>query len=127
MRNAASHQHALSRWGEDPPRSRNSGPGGLDGLAAPVLLGRTQRNPAPGVHLFRPLDRAALTAVPPELIGRIAPTHAEGINQRGVFSFPIEQYAERLLPLEGEASTRTTQRRTRSPSFGSVPSKNPRT
>ena len=38
------------------------------------------------------------TTVPPELIGRIAPTRTEGINLRGVFSFPIEQYAEQLLP-----------------------------
>ncbi len=38
------------------------------------------------------------TAVPPELIGRIAPTRTEGINLRGVFSFPIEQNAEQLLP-----------------------------
>jgi hypothetical protein len=38
------------------------------------------------------------SAVPPELIGRIAPTRTEGINLRGVFSFPIEQYAEYLLP-----------------------------
>jgi Tn3 transposase DDE domain len=38
------------------------------------------------------------TAVPPELIGRIAPTRTEAINLRGVFSFPIEQYAEQLLP-----------------------------
>jgi hypothetical protein len=37
------------------------------------------------------------TAVPLELIGRIAPTRTEGINLRGVFSFPIEQYAEHLL------------------------------
>ena len=41
------------------------------------------------------------TAVPPELIGRIAPTRAEGINLRGVFRFPIEQYLERLLPSRG--------------------------
>jgi type II secretory pathway component PulL len=38
------------------------------------------------------------TTVPPELIGRIAPTRTEGINLRGVFSSPIEQYAEQLLP-----------------------------
>jgi hypothetical protein len=38
------------------------------------------------------------TTVPPELIGRIAPTRTEGINLRGVFSFPIEQCAEQLLP-----------------------------
>ncbi len=41
------------------------------------------------------------TAVPPELIGRIAPTRTEGINLRGVFRFPIEQYLERLLPSRG--------------------------
>ena len=38
------------------------------------------------------------TAVPPELIGRMAPTRIEGINLRGVFRFPIEQYADQLLP-----------------------------
>ena len=37
-------------------------------------------------------------AVPPELIGRVAPTRTEGLNMRGVFSFPIEQYADQLLP-----------------------------
>jgi hypothetical protein len=30
------------------------------------------------------------TTVLPELIGRIAPTRTEGINLRGMFSFPIE-------------------------------------
>jgi TnpA family transposase len=38
------------------------------------------------------------TAVPPELIGRIAPTRTEGLNLRGVFSFPIEAYSPQLLP-----------------------------
>jgi TnpA family transposase len=38
------------------------------------------------------------SAVPPELIGRIAPTRTEGINLRGVFRFPIEQHAGQLLP-----------------------------
>jgi hypothetical protein len=38
------------------------------------------------------------SAVPPELIGRIAPTRTEGINLHGVFSFPVEQYTEQLLP-----------------------------
>jgi hypothetical protein len=38
------------------------------------------------------------SAVPPELIGRTAPTRTEGINLRGVFRFPIEQYAGQLLP-----------------------------
>jgi hypothetical protein len=37
-------------------------------------------------------------AVPPELIGRIAPTRTEGINLRGVFRFPVEHYAEKILP-----------------------------
>jgi hypothetical protein len=37
-------------------------------------------------------------AIPPELIARIAPTRTEGINMRGVFRFPIEQYADQLLP-----------------------------
>jgi len=36
--------------------------------------------------------------VPPELIGRIAPTRTEGINLRGVFRFPVEAYAEQVLP-----------------------------
>ena len=36
--------------------------------------------------------------VPSALIGRIAPTHIEGLNLRGVFRFPIEDYAEQLLP-----------------------------
>jgi len=37
-------------------------------------------------------------AIPPELIARIAPTRTEGINMRGIFRFPIEQYADQLLP-----------------------------
>ncbi|MGB7989304.1 MAG: transposase, partial [Candidatus Methylophosphatis roskildensis] len=37
-------------------------------------------------------------AVPPELIGRIAPTRTEGINLRGVFRFPVERYADKILP-----------------------------
>ena len=40
-------------------------------------------------------------AVAPELIGRIAPTRTEGLNMRGIFSFPIEQYADQLLPSWG--------------------------
>jgi len=37
-------------------------------------------------------------AVPPELIGRVAPTRTEGINLRGVFRFPVERFADRILP-----------------------------
>ena len=36
--------------------------------------------------------------VPPELIARIAPTRTEGINLRGVFSFPIHRFADQLFP-----------------------------
>jgi TnpA family transposase len=36
--------------------------------------------------------------IPPELTGRIAPTRIEGINLRGVFRFPIERFANQLIP-----------------------------
>jgi TnpA family transposase len=36
--------------------------------------------------------------LPPELIGRIAPTRTEGINLRGVFRFPVERYVDQILP-----------------------------
>ena len=53
------------------------------------------------------LDRWAnrRQVIPPELIGRIAPTRLEGINLRGVFRFPIERYAEQLLPSQIAAKT----------------------
>jgi len=37
-------------------------------------------------------------AVPPGLIGRVAPTRTEGINLRGVFRLPVERYADKILP-----------------------------
>jgi len=37
-------------------------------------------------------------AIPPEIIGRIAPTRTEGINLWGVFRFPVERYADKNLP-----------------------------
>ena len=43
--------------------------------------------------------------VPPELIGRIAPTRTEGINLRGVFRFPVERYADKILPSAGAEKT----------------------
>jgi len=46
------------------------------------------------------------TSVPPQLVGRIAPTRTEGINLRGVFSFPIEQYQPQLLPSLPAAKSR---------------------
>ena len=36
--------------------------------------------------------------IPQELIASIVPTRTEGINMRGVFRLPIEQYADQLLP-----------------------------
>lgn len=51
------------------------------------------------------LDRWAnrRQVVPAELIGRIAPTRLDGINLRGVFRFPIERYADKLLPSQTAA------------------------
>jgi hypothetical protein len=46
--------------------------------------------------------------VPPELIGRIAPTRLEGINLRGVFRFPVERYAAQLLPSHTAPKMRAT-------------------
>ena len=43
--------------------------------------------------------------VPPEMIGRIAPTRLEGINLRGVFRFPVERYTGQLLPSQTTAKT----------------------
>jgi hypothetical protein len=37
-------------------------------------------------------------AIPHELVGRTAPTRTEGINLRGVFRFPVERYADKILP-----------------------------
>jgi hypothetical protein len=36
--------------------------------------------------------------VAPALIAKIAPTRTEGLNLRGVFRFPIDLYADQLLP-----------------------------
>ena len=44
-------------------------------------------------------------AVPPELIGRLVPTRTEGINLRGVFRFPVERYADKILPSAGAEKT----------------------
>jgi TnpA family transposase len=51
------------------------------------------------------LDRWAnrRQVIPPELMGRIAPTHVEGINLRGIFRFPIDRFASILLPSRAES------------------------
>jgi hypothetical protein len=46
--------------------------------------------------------------VPPELIGRIAPTRTEGINLRGIFRFPVERYVDKILP---SVATKTASRK----------------
>ncbi len=46
------------------------------------------------------------TTVPPGLIEHIAPTRTAGINLRGVFTFPIEQYQAQLLPSPPAAKSR---------------------
>jgi len=53
-------------------------------------------------------------AVPPGLIGRIAPTRTEGINLRGVFTFPFEARKSRL-PQEGQRETRAISCREHTP------------
>ena len=54
--------------------------------------------------------------VPEELIGRIAPTHIEGINLRGIFWFPIEQFGAHPCP--GLQHTEKSAPRRHNESFG---------
>ncbi|MDN8056795.1 Tn3-like element IS1071 family transposase [Burkholderia multivorans] len=42
--------------------------------------------------------------IPPELIGKIAPTRLESINLRGVFRLPVDRYADQILPSRPNAS-----------------------
>jgi hypothetical protein len=49
-------------------------------------------------HVLDYCARRPNGVIPPELIGRIAPTRTEGINLRGVFRFPVERYADKILP-----------------------------
>jgi hypothetical protein len=43
------------------------------------------------------------------LTGKIAPTRLQGINLRGVFRFPVERYANEILPSQGVAITGTNR------------------
>jgi hypothetical protein len=45
--------------------------------------------------------------IPPELIGKIAPTRLQSINLRGVFRFPVDRYANQIMPSQGAAITGT--------------------
>jgi TnpA family transposase len=49
--------------------------------------------------------------IPPELIGKIAPTRLESINLRGVFRFPVDRYADQILPSRPNASRASECRR----------------
>ena len=51
---------------------------------------------------------ATFLGLRPELIGRVAPTRTEGINLRGVFRFPVERYAEQILPSATAEKTTVT-------------------
>ena len=49
--------------------------------------------------IFDRLPQCRSGAMPPEVIGLLAPTRRRGPQYtRGIFSFPIEQYADQLLP-----------------------------
>ena len=43
------------------------------------------------------------------LTGKIAPTRLQGINLRGVFRFPVERYADEILPSLITAKTGTNE------------------
>ena len=51
-------------------------------------------------HMQVALDRIREADAEPstEDLRRIAPTNIEGINPRGTYDFPVEKYAERILP-----------------------------
>ena len=57
------------------------------------------------------LDRWAnrRQVIPAELTGKIAPTRLQGINLRGVFRFPVERYANEILPSLTSAKTGTDE------------------
>ena len=62
-------------------------------LANPVMTWNTMKV----LSVLDQRNARRSTAVPPQLMGRIAPTRTEGINLRDVFSFPIEQYSALLF------------------------------
>jgi TnpA family transposase len=51
-------------------------------------------------HMQAALERIRAAGEEPEAddLRRIAPTNVEGVNLRGTFDFPVERYAERILP-----------------------------
>jgi TnpA family transposase len=63
-------------------------------LANIVMAWNTAKMPA----MFDRWAQRRSGAIPPELLSRCAPTRTEGLNMRGIFSFPIEQHAAVLLP-----------------------------
>ena len=57
-------------------------------------------------HMQRAYERIRAEGAEPvgEDMRRVAPTNIEGINLRGTFEFPVEKYAERILPSSVAAS-----------------------
>ena len=75
---------------------------------APLMYVNTgARTDTPPAQMQTVLDRWAnrRQIVPPELIGRVAPTRLEGINLRGVFRFPVDRYAAQILPSQTARKT----------------------
>lgn len=46
-----------------------------------------------------------------EDLRRIAPTNVESVNLRGTFDFPVEKYAERILPSTAARASRSAGER----------------
>lgn len=94
----ARHRRALEPWHEDrrlsSPRFVPVSADGLSLLTNIVMAWNTAQMQA----VIDRWNTRRREQVPPKLIGRIAPTRIEGINLRGVFRFPIERFADQLLP-----------------------------
>ncbi len=65
-------------------------------------------------HMQRAYERIRAEGAEPagEDMRRVAPTNIEGINLRGTFEFPVEKYAERILPSSVAASQLELRRKT---------------
>jgi hypothetical protein len=50
-------------------------------------------------------DASRVDPCPPELIGRVASTRAEGMDLRGVVRFPVERHADKIHPSADAAET----------------------
>jgi hypothetical protein len=62
---------------------------------------------APLRHVSQSRFDCALRQDGVDAAGKIALTRLQGMNLRGVFRFPVERYANELLPSQGVAITGT--------------------